>query len=150
MIRTTLLALFAMVLLGAGGCSPYALQGRVVSGDVSIAMIVDADDPRLDGDGVPSVSLRLESDPGQLRGKVIGTAVSGADGEIAIPVGEVGAGFLEYDVGVVARRPGYLTARGFFRLPPDRRRLLVIMTPGRDPEAEREPEDLMELYERYR
>lgn len=132
-----------------GGCGAYELQGAVVLGDISYIALVDESDPRLTGDGVAGVQVMLETDPSSLNREVVGTAVSGPDGSFTIPVDEIGAGFLEYEVAVRARAPGYLSTEQWFRLPPSRKRVLVSLAPGQDPPDRSGREDLMEQYRRF-
>lgn len=155
---STISRAFAMVLLALGaamllsGCGSYEMQGRVVQGDLSYVQVVDADDPRLSGGtGLTGVSIRLMMDPMRAGRKVLGETVSGASGEFSIPVDKVGAGYLEYDVGLGARRRGFETAESFFRLPPGKKRILVMLSPGTSTEGMFNDEhDLMKEYERFR
>ncbi|RMD66106.1 MAG: hypothetical protein D6824_01455 [Planctomycetota bacterium] len=112
------------------GCAPYTLRGKVVEGDVSFIAVVDASDPRLDGPGLSGALLTLQTDPQRLNRKTVGSAVSGADGSFSIPVNEVGAGLLIYDMGLKARKQGYSPTEQFFRLPPANKRVLVLLAPG--------------------
>lgn len=139
------LALSAAALLGA--CSPYALRGKVIEGDVSFVAIVDASDPRLSGPGVPNVALDLTSNPERLNRKMLASGVSGPTGEIDLRVEEIGAGVMTYDVALAARRDGYAMTEGIFRLPPDSKRALVMLKRG----AGRTPsnESLIEEFRRY-
>lgn len=133
------------------GCEGYALRGRVVAGDVSYVAVVDPDDPRLvGGDGLEGVNLHLQSDPGRLNRRTAGRGVSGAAGAIEVPVDLTGAGLLEYEVGLFARRPGYDPATGFFQLPSSKKRVLIVMAQGRDYEIGEEREDLAGQVEQYR
>ena len=90
---------------------------------------------RLNAPGVPNVALRLMLDPTSAGRKVVGETVSGGAGEFSIPVDETGAGFLQYDVALGARRRGFETAEGFFRLPKSGKRILVTLTPGESTEG---------------
>ena len=120
-------ALCALVL---GGCGSYELKGRVVRGDVSWAGVVDKDDPRLQEAGVAGVQISLVTDPMKINRERVSGSLSDNAGDFALPVDEPGAGFLIYDVGAYASKPGYLDAEGFFRLPSKDKRLLIVMHPG--------------------
>ncbi len=115
-----------------GGCKDYALQGRVVHGPASYAMVVDAGDPRLAAEGIPGVTVRLQLEPGTLQRETVASEVSDQDGAFSLPVDKAGAGFLIFEAGVLARRAGFTPAYGVFRLPKKSKRLLIMMTPGRD------------------
>ena len=145
----TLIALLATALTGMG-CEGYALRGRVVQGEVSYVAVVDRDDPRLEGVGLPGVQLHVQSDPGRLNRKTVARGVSGAAGEIKLPVDLAGAGLLQYDVGVFARRSDYSPASGFFRLPSSRKRVLVVLGAGDDYDLGEEREDLTEQADFFR
>jgi len=128
--RLALVVVWLAVAAAATGCAPYTLRGKVVEGEVSFIAVVDADDPRLDGPGLSGAMLTLQTDPQRLNRKTVGSAVSDADGGFSIPVNEVGAGVLIYDMGLEARKKGYSPAEQFFRLPPAGKRVLVLLAPG--------------------
>lgn len=118
--------------LTLGACQPYTLRGRVVQGDISYITIVARDDPRLSSAGISGVQLNVVIDPGRLdRTRIQGT-ISGADGEVSIPIKKYGAGLLKYEASLVARRQGFHTAESIFDLPKKNRRVLVVLSPGTD------------------
>lgn len=116
------------------GCdSGYKLQGRVIAGANPAVAIVDADDPRLKGyDGIPNASVMLTLDPRSLGRKSIGNGVTDIDGHFSIPIDEFGAGFLEHEVAILGRAGGYVGTEETIILPPSRRRVLIVLPPGRD------------------
>jgi len=118
--------------LASVACSPYTLKGRVIEGDTSYVSVVDETDPRLNDRGLEGVRLHLQMDPGKLSRKSLTRQTTGIDGAFELPVSEFGAGFMEYDVGLFARRAGYSPADGSFRLPPKSKRILIVMNRGRD------------------
>ena len=130
-----LLALSALL----PACGSYKLQGRVVRGPSPQVAVVDADDPRLEEPGVPVASIQLALDPRSLNRKSLPGGHSDADGRFAIPIEEFGAGLLEYDIQVVARKRDLNTAIGIIRLPGSSGRLLIVLGPG--PDRYRPPED---------
>lgn len=135
----------------ASGCETYQLRGRVATGDATYITLVDADDPRLQtGDAIAGVVLRLQTDPGKLNRAFVGQGVTNGQGEFEIPVDEVGAGFLEYDVGIDARRPGFESAESFFRLPPSGKRVLVVLRPGKPTRGTLDDESLLKQYDDFR
>ncbi len=124
-----------VTLLALAGCDGYRLQGRVVAGEVSYIEVVDKDDPRLSiAPPIGGVSVGAVIDPGSLDREDLGTVTTAPDGSFSIPISSFGAGLLEYEVGVRARRGGFATAEHFFPLPSDSKRLLVTLAPGRDDE----------------
>lgn len=127
------LALLATLLPGCG--EGYVLRGRVIESENSFISVVDPSDPRLSTDdvqGIPGVALHLQMDPGKLNRETITRDVSGPDGEFALHVDRFGAGWMEYDVGLFARKPGFTPAQHFFRLPPDSKRIIIMMARGHD------------------
>jgi hypothetical protein len=124
--------LIVLTMAALSGCSTYALQGRVVIGSRSTAMVVDADDPRLAGPPIIGAQLQFVLDPGSGNSRVLGTTQSDIDGSFRFPVDAPGAGFLEYEVMVIAREPKRSPAIATFALPPKDKRVMVTMVPGRD------------------
>ncbi len=126
----------ALGLLLLGGCVGK-VQGRVVEGPYPAVLIVDRDDARLAGEaaargelGISAARIELVLDAGTLRARQIGLGQADADGRFSIDVDAFGAGFLEDDVQVLARRPGYGPTLETIRIPSSRKRLLIVMTPG--------------------
>ena len=133
----------------AAACSPYTLSGRVVQGDVGYATFLDANDSQFSaGNGVGGVTVRVWTDPERLNRKVVGTGVSNPDGTFSIEIDEFGAGFLDYDISIEASRPGFAPVENYFKLPGKGRKVLIMMTPGRDTRPSRD--SLMDQYNRFR
>ncbi len=130
-------------------CS-YSLQGRVVRGDYSAVEVVDSSDPRLSDPktALSGVAVSVQADPNKINRKTLGRAVSARGGEFSLPVDEFGAGVLDYDVGVFARKKGYEPAEGFYKLPGGSRRILITMTPGQDTGTSEQPGSLREEFGR--
>lgn len=151
-LATTPKTLLAVALaLPLAGCSGYTLTGRVVEGDASWVAVVSPDDPALtDARGVGGVRLHLQLDPGRLSRETLAETTSAPDGSFTLEVDRFGAGLLEYDVGLFARRAGYAPTDGLaFRLPPDSKALLVMMSPGADRDTGERPSYEADL-DRYR
>lgn len=134
MTRAPLAAAFLLITLFGVGCSSaYTLRGKVISGNISFATVVADSDDRMEGPGIGGVSIRLVSDPDKLKREILGETVTGPDGTFAIPFQRVGAGMMLYDVGLSARRDGFApTVSSNFRLPPESKRMLILLVPGRD------------------
>ena len=128
--RALALVTFAFLLVG---CESYSLRGHVIRGEISYIEIVDADDERLESPGLTATRVGVHLDPGRLNRKFLGSTVSDANGDFSLPIDEVGAGFLEYDISVVAYRDGYFGAEQFFVMPSSNKRVLIILGPGNDP-----------------
>ena len=126
--------LVAVVLsiLPLAGCSKYALRGKVVDGPVSSIMVVDQHDPRLQQPGLNGASVEVIVDPASLGRKRLPVVTSEDDGTFAAPVGEPGAGFLQYDIRVLSQMKGRQTAERELPLPGSDKRLLIVLSPGRD------------------
>ncbi len=116
-----------------GGCESYALRGRIVEGPVSAVTTTGANDQRLtESHGISNAVVEVILDPDRLSAKSLGLCVSETDGSFSLPVDEMGAGFLEYDIRIIARHAGYQQAIHDMMLPGEHKRLLIILTPGRD------------------
>lgn len=139
----------ALVAAALGSCSPYTLRGKVIPGDISYVAMVDREDPRLEESGLEGAQVVLETDPDRLNRETVGEAVTDAEGNFAISVDQVGAGFLLYDMGLRVTRPGYQRATQMFKLPSSEQRALVILKPGQDAGGDR-PEDPYEQYKKFR
>lgn len=133
------------------GCTPYMLRGHVIEGETSHALLVDSDDPRLLTEGVSGVSLRLTMDPGKLNRDVVADQISGPDGQFELPVDRAGAGLIDMDMSILARKSGYTSSEGFFKLPrAGKAWLLVIVAKGADiPGAFDEPVNAEDEVRRY-
>lgn len=131
----------AMLLLGGCGGGGYRLQGVVIEGSSPGIFIVDSNDVRLTEPGIPGAVVQGTIDPDTLRRKPQGSVQTDTRGRFALPVGEIGAGMLEYKIGVFARAPGHAPAEDIFDLPKSSKRILVVLPRGKDPG--RAPEDFM-------
>ena len=144
---TRILIALAMAALWLPGCESYQMRGYVVEGPASMVLIADADDSRLQMPGVPGATLEFMLDPTSLGRKPMGATFTGKDGAFNVPVDEFGAGFLEYELGVICRRKGYEPAIGNVIMPNHDQRLLVVLNPGRD--VYKEKPDVMEDTQRF-
>ena len=133
MMRMTVI-LCSVVFLAAmvSGCTTYKLRGKVVDGDVSSILVVDPDDPRLKQPGIAGVGIQLMLDPQKLSRKQAGQTTSFAYGTFSLPVEQTGAGFLEYQAMVTARMARMSPAVRIMPLPPEDKRLLIMLAPGED------------------
>ena len=119
-----------LLVLALAGCGGYALEGRVVQGPRPSVRVVGADDPALDGSPLSGVQVSATLDPTDLNAKPLGSATTGPDGRFSLPVQALGAGTLQYEVEVAARRDGYQSAGDMFPMPGRSQRLLITLTPG--------------------
>lgn len=124
--------LLLMVSLLAAGCSSYQLSGTVIEGAQSAILVVNKNDKRLDLPGINSASLMFTIDPDSLNSKTLPIDISDGGGKFATPVGEPGAGFLEYDLLILCRAAGYASASRKMKLPGGNKRLLIVLSPGAD------------------
>ncbi|MFM9958389.1 MAG: hypothetical protein ACKVZJ_09935 [Phycisphaerales bacterium] len=146
-LRHALIALLGAAAPLLTACS-YAVEGRVVKGDVSMVELVSSNDPRLDDPSLSlsGVAVHVQSDPTKIRRKTLGRTVSSRDGGFRVPVDEFAAGVMEFDLGVFARKKGYEPAEGFFAKPSSSKRVLITMTPGQDKPTTEQPESLREEF----
>lgn len=143
--RLIVLTVIALACVWLTGCGRYSMRGVVVEGAASMIRVVDAKDPRLSrGYGLPLATIEATLDADRLSRKPLPREVSEVDGTFAVPVDEAGAGFLEYDIRMVVRRPGYNTAIADLRVPGPNQRLLVTLAKGDDSYKEDPPDVLDE------
>ncbi len=150
LIRRAAVPVLCLVLMQlAGGCGGYVLQGRVVQADFSMMTFVPATDARLSQPGVPNVQVKLFRDADKPNVRVVATQVSDGAGQLAMPVGEFGAGWLVEQWRIEASRSGYQSADTMTALPAQSKdmRLLIMLAPGYSPGP---GEDVMEQYERFK
>ncbi len=121
-----------LLLSGLGGCGPYTVRGTVIAGNASMVTLVKAGDPRLDLAGLDGAVLELRLDPRSLGSESLGGTATQTDGSFEMPLDVFGAGFLEYELGVLARSPGYNSAEGVVKMPGPKQRLLIILARGAD------------------
>ncbi len=131
-MRSLCSSLIALSLVAMAGCESYALRGTVISGNESMVTLVSDDDPRLDLQGMSGVTLDFRLDPQSLGSKSLGQSVTQPDGAFKMPIDVFGAGTLEYQLGVLARSPGYNSAQGVVKMPGGHERLLIILAKGHD------------------
>ena len=123
---------YVLSMIAVGGCAKYRLQGVVVIGDAGAVLVVDHDDPRLDQIGLSGAVLDLTMDPNSLRPTSFGPSMTDERGRFDITIDQLGAGFLEYELGILCRLNGYRSLSQNLPMPSSRRWLLVMMTKGRD------------------
>jgi hypothetical protein len=126
------LLLFTVML---AGCSSYAIQGRVVRGSTASIQIVDKNDRRLTednptGGGAVVKGILEPNTPSEMQS--LGQVVTDGQGNFAIPVDAPGAGFLEYEATLIARREGHRGAMTTIDLPRSRQRVLITLPLGPD------------------
>lgn len=132
----------ALLLLGGCGGGAYRLQGVVLEGASAGVFVVDSSDARLSEQGIPGAVVQGTIDPDTLRRKPQGSVQTDSRGRFALPVSEIGAGMLEYKLGIFARAPGHAPAEEIIALPSSSRRVIVVLPRGKDPG--RGPEDVLE------
>jgi hypothetical protein len=141
-------AALGLLVLAMAGCETYVLRGQVISGNTPAVLIVESDDARLQsGMGIMGAKINLTLDPRSLGREPLGETVTSTDGSFSMPLDLFGAGTLLHEVGVVARAQGYNATTGEVILPSAKKRMLVIMVPGRDRYVP--PEDPLEDVDRF-
>ena len=152
MMRLTQLLCYGLLVstaAGLTGCSSYVIQGKVVVGPVSSMTFVSPDDTRLGEAGMSDVRVTLRRDPDRLSTRVVASVTTDGDGKFSLDVNELGAGWMEEQWLLAARKPRFENAMWKQRLTMKhgKMRLLVTMTPGySDPDPH---EDLMDQYDQF-
>jgi hypothetical protein len=136
------LRLFSAAALGSAlsGCATYELQGVVVEGATPGVFVVSSDDAKLKEMGLVNAAVDVTLDPLSLGGRRLGVVHTDERGRFSVPIGDVGAGWMEYDVAVFSRMAGFAPTYDTLRLPSFGRRLVVVMAPGADRDPR--PEDI--------
>mgnify|MGYP002637767629 CR=1 FL=1 len=119
----------------APGCSPYQLQVKVIEGTNGYATHVGPDDHQLDDDQTPGLSgvkVQLTIDPQSISPKHVGEFMTDGNGRFTAPVRELGAGILQYELGILSQTSGYKSVFQNMALPAKERQLLIVMAPGKD------------------
>lgn len=117
------------ILIWASGCG-FRLRGLVIEGATPGVFVVDKTDSRLVELGLATAVINLTIDPGHMNAKHLGSYQSDLDGRFDVPIDELGAGFLEYDIGLVCRLAGYHAIQHRVRMPGSSKRLLIILIPA--------------------
>jgi len=117
------------------GCSPYQIQVRVIEGTNGYISEVGPFESRLDDQATPGlagVKVQLTIDPKSISPKPVGQFMTDGNGWFTAPVRELGAGVLNYELGILAQANGYKSVFQDMALPAKGRRLLIVMVPGKD------------------
>ena len=122
-------------LLTAVGCSGYAIEGRVVRGSVATIQVVSKNDRRLTesnptGGGALIQAVFEPETPSDTRS--LGQFTTDGQGWFSIPVDAFGAGTLEYEAQLVARREGHQGVMAKIDLPGRGQRVLITLPLGKD------------------
>lgn len=122
------------------GCESYSIQGRVIHGPISSVQIVDKDEIQLHGGlGVPNAVVDFTLDPKSLGREPLGQISTRQDGTFKfIPNDLFGAGFLEYELGVVGQASDFMTAVSNIKMPGGDKRILITLKKGIDTYQPRE------------
>ncbi len=124
------------VLVGScvlGGCHASALRGKVIAGDVSFVGVVDATDQRLQNQGIPQATVRATRTRGEQLG-IVGRSDKEGGFTLKLPT----ASWVKEPLAIDVSRDGYMPARSARQVPPDDKRLLVVLKrlPGKPAEEQ--------------
>ncbi|MBI1335952.1 MAG: hypothetical protein GC164_03210 [Phycisphaera sp.] len=126
------MAFALLALSGLAGCESYRLAGVVMGGDPSTVVVVGKGDGRLLAPGLGGATIEFTIDPTSMHPQKLATVIADDQGHFEVPVDVSGAGFLEYELGVLCRLPGYRTLWTTLDMPASGKRLVLVMKPGRD------------------
>jgi hypothetical protein len=146
-LARNLAAACAMSLIAAvGGCKSHQLRGVVVEGEHPRVELVDPGDARLDIAVVPEARVSLTLDPTSLNPQPLAELISDPNGAFVTDISAIGAGVLQYDLGVLCQAEGFKTLYQTMPMPKRGRVLLVVLAPGHD--RHRPPGDFLRETER--
>jgi hypothetical protein len=140
--------------LGLTACGGnYALRGKVVAGGYGNVIFLEPGDANFEAEGLAGARVSVYRDPHKPNRARVARGRSGPGGEIDLPIGAFGAGFLEEEWLIEVIRPGFSTLETLVTLPAagDDRLALIMLMPGASTAPGTETsEDLWEQVERYR
>ncbi|MAE67513.1 MAG: hypothetical protein CMJ18_24910 [Phycisphaeraceae bacterium] len=142
-----LLAAFCLALAGLPSCAAYRLQGTVLPDQTADITTVDENDTRLYSGGLAGAAIELTVDPASMHPRPLSPAVTDANGQFSVPIDELGAGLLEYELAILCRHKGFRPLYQVVQVPGRRQRLLIRMTPGPDHGGGPSPDVLKETLE---
>lgn len=126
-MRSVVLALGLLCTGSLTGCGGRAanVSGKVIRGDISFIIAVDATDPRLKGEGIPGVEVQVYAERGAV---LLGGATSDSKGNITVSIQNVGALLrpAEFD----AEKEGFARTSTVMSIPAVDKRVLVILKPS--------------------
>ena len=127
MTRRTLPALGLLLLpLLLGACSPVTVEGKVISGNLSVITSVIDGDARLEGGGIEGASIAAIREGRHLETM---TATSDEDGEFKFPLKSDAA--LSRPMTYKVTAEGFLPAQVTLPTPTPNEKLLVVLKPIR-------------------
>jgi len=117
-------ALLSCAIVGCAAKAPVA--GKVIEGDISFIGVVDPADERLNGPGIPGATIvvRGGDTPTALE---LAEVVSDRKGDFRLSIADQKA--LTRPAQFTADKEGYSRAVGVMSIPPQDRRLLIILKP---------------------
>lgn len=127
----TIAALTAWTLT-LSGCTDYKVEGYAVQSDtpgIYVTATATPDDPSR---ALAEVRIEVIRDPQSLGRESVGQTVTDGQGRFTLPLDYAGAGFLEEDVLIIARRRGYEPTRQIIPMPAESAILRIEMSPGVD------------------
>jgi hypothetical protein len=121
------LSLLVLCLFSVGcGASASMVNGRVIKGDLSFILVVDASDPRLKEPGLAGANVAM-SNTSASGGASIARVTSDSVGNVALPVRDTAALFRP--AVFTAELEGYQRTTSEMSIPPTNKRVLVILKP---------------------
>jgi len=146
-------ALLAGALACASGCA-YRLEGRVVDGFGGASVVREGDDEARKS-GIPGVTIELVRDAGTMNRAVAARATSDSSGRFELEIDGFGAGWMQEEWLLRARRNGFETVEQQVDLPGDPKGRVMVLgmargksRPFREPESSRRILDEVREYDR--
>lgn len=146
-------ALLAGALACASGCA-YRLEGRVVDGFGGASVVREGDDEARKS-GIPGVTIELVRDAETMKRAVAARATSDSSGRFELEIDGFGAGWMQEEWLLRARRNGFETVEQQVDLPGDPKGRVMVLgmargksRPFREPESSRRILDEVREYDR--
>jgi len=128
-MKSGLAAFAGLAVLALGGCQggPTSVKGKVIRGDISFVVAVDASDPRLKGEGLAGAEVQVTAV--SARGAaLLAEGKSDANGNLKLSVRDTEA--LLRPAEFSAELDGYTRTSAEMSIPPGDKLILIMLRPS--------------------
>ncbi|MCC7407248.1 MAG: hypothetical protein IT442_04200 [Phycisphaeraceae bacterium] len=125
-------ALLAMCVV-ATGCAKPGIRGLVIEGRPGGMAVLEPGDKQIkdvERYGLAGAVIEVTIDPHSGNPERLGAYKTDDQGRFAAPVDKIGAGLLEYEVGLLVYREGFEPQWKVMKLPSSKKVVLVTLEPG--------------------
>ncbi|MCC7204326.1 MAG: hypothetical protein IT441_04555 [Phycisphaeraceae bacterium] len=119
--------------LGLTGCASPGIRGLVIEGRPGGVAVLDPSDKQVkdvERYGLAEAVVEVTIDPHSGNPERLGAFKTDDQGRFAVPIDKLGAGLLEYEVGLLVYREGFEPQWKVMKLPSSKKVVLVTLEPG--------------------